>query len=162
MCDKCILLSSEIFESEMKISFDKDTLLILAMIFIPDIYTFKHVTKDQEAKIIIDGWEYFRESFSFSCAVSRTGWRRYFMFLCKQHQTTRVKFRDVIDSFRDSMDNTNEFWRIAFSIREKDIRIKDFNLYSREFESLAVHAARDSPSTRIFSIDISNKKWKRV
>lgn len=131
---------------------NKNALMI--MVFLPhELLMKQQLSKDDEEKLILDGWSLFSQNFPFSCYCMRLGWRSYLILLEEERNAIITSLKKVFNVWRRCISST--LWRIAFTeIKKSKDRTRNL---TGCFESLAVKAAHYNPSEKLFDIHIDEK-----
>ncbi len=132
----------------------------LAIVFIlQESVVEQQLSKDEEEKLILEGWQRFLESFSLPCNCFRLGWCTYLILLEEGNEEIVSSFKKVFKIWE--LGDYPNIWRIAFT-NVKDSKNRTRRMIG-DFQEIAENAVRYYyPSERFFQIDVNEQRATHI
>jgi 6-pyruvoyl-tetrahydropterin synthase len=150
----CIVLDRQEFFKKFDIFLldNKNATMIMAFIDHQSLINQK-LSKDYEAKLILDGWQQISQNFPFSFYCVRWCWRSYLILVDDQSSqivpSLKKTFAVLEGRFHPNL------WRMAFTYL-KDSKDRTRRL-AADLEWIAIKAAHYNTSEKLFQIHIDEK-----
>ena len=156
MLEQCYMLNNDDFFRKLDDSLKTDKNVTISEIFFTrQAWRNEQLSKDEEEKLISDGWQHFLESCSLPCYYYRSMWVSYSVLAENATELIIPAFKQVFNAWEQ--EPYPHLWRISFT-NLKDSKGLDFKMVG-DFQDITKNAIRYYyPSERFFRIDIDEKQ----
>ncbi len=150
----CIMMGRQEFFTKLDMLLIDNKNVFMIMVFLPHESLIKQqLSTDDEERLILDGWEKFRQNFPFVCYCIRLGWRTYFIFLEDESINIIASIKKIFNAWEGCL--YPNLWRIAFT-DIKESKAQTGNIVEA-FQNITVKAAHYNPTEKLFQIHIDEK-----
>jgi hypothetical protein len=150
----CIVLNRHEFPEKFDVFLLENKNATMIMAFMDDQSLINQkLSQDDEAKLILDGWQKICQNLPFSFYCVRWGWRSYLILVDEQSSKILTSFKEIF-AVLEGCFHPN-LWRIAFTDL-KDSKDRTIRLLS-EFEWIAFKSAHYNTSEKLFQIHIDER-----
>lgn len=150
----CIVLNRQEFFEKFDVFLleNKNATMIMAFIDHQSLINQK-LYQDDEAKLVLDGWQKISQNLPFSFYCVRSGWRSY-LILANEPSSKIVTSVKNIFAILEGCFHPN-LWRIAFTnLKDSKDRTRR---QSGDFEWIAFKAAHYNTSEKLFQIHVDER-----
>jgi hypothetical protein len=151
MHEECYVLAHEDFFRKLDDSLIINENALLSMIFFTrESRRNEKFSKDEEEKLILEGWQHFLEEFPLPCYYYRSDWVSYLVLLKNDTEQIFPAFKQVFKVWEQEL--YPHLWRIAFT-NLKDSKNRELRMIG-DFYDITDDAIRYYyPSEKFFRID---------
>lgn len=150
----CIMMDRQEFFTKLDVLLIDNKNAFMIMVFLPHESLIKQqLSKDDEEKLILDGWQKFCQNFPFVCYYIRLDWRTYFILLEDESIKIITSVKKIFNVWEGCL--YSNLWRIAFT-NLKESKAQTRNM-AADFQNIAVKAANYNPTEKLFQIHIDEK-----